>query len=128
MRVSPSQVHQGALLTITASGCASGGTDTVTSAAFPAVTLPAGTTTTATVTARVYNTATLGAHTLTVQCRGASTNASFTVLTGTPAQGGLGGTQTPSTTEMALGGTMTALAAGIGAFLLSRRRTHHSRA
>ncbi|MCX5233202.1 hypothetical protein [Streptomyces sp. NBC_00233] len=122
--VSPSQVHQGALLTITASDCTSGGT--VTSDAFPAVTLPAAVTTTA--TARVNNTATPGTHTLAVQCGTGTATASFTVLTGAAAQGGLGGTQTPHTTEMVLGGALTALAACTGAFLLSRRtrRTHHS--
>ncbi|MFE9139656.1 hypothetical protein [Streptomyces sp. NPDC007355] len=121
--VSPSQVHQGALLTITASGCAGGGT--VTSDAFPSGALPAAITTT--VTARVYNTATPGAHTLTVQCGTGTASASFTVLTGTPAQGGLGGTQTPGPAQMALGATMTALAAGTAAFLLSRRTRHHHR-
>ncbi|MEU9298650.1 hypothetical protein [Streptomyces sp. NPDC048266] len=118
--VSPSQVHQGALLTITASGCTSGGT--ITSAAFPAVTLPAGASTSA--TARVNNNATTGAATLTVQCGGRSANASFTVLAGTPAQGGLGGTQGPSTTATAVGGTLTALALATGTVLLLRRRTH----
>ncbi|MFC8016476.1 hypothetical protein, partial [Streptomyces cinereoruber] len=117
--VSPSQVHQGALLTVTASGCTSGGT--ITSTAFPAVTLPAGATTS--VTARVNNNAITGTGTLTVQCGGRSANASFTVLAGAPAQGGLGGTQGPSTTATALGGTLTALALATGTALLLRRRT-----
>ncbi|MFE5940885.1 hypothetical protein ACFQ69_36900 [Streptomyces sp. NPDC056470] len=117
--MSPSQVHQGALLTITASGCTSGGT--VTSAAFPAVTLPAAIT--ATATARVNDTATPGAHTLTVRCGTGNANASFTVLTGAAAQGGLGGTHAPSTIEMTIGGAMTALAVCTGAFLSTRRRT-----
>ncbi|MEJ8639997.1 hypothetical protein [Streptomyces sp. MS2.AVA.5] len=119
--MSPSQVHQGALLKISASGCTNGGT--VTSTAFPVVILPAASSTTA--AARVNNTATPGAHTVTVRCGNGTANASFTVLVGAAAQGGLGGTQTPSTTEMALGGAMTALA-GTAALLLNRRRTRHS--
>ncbi|MEU9298759.1 hypothetical protein [Streptomyces sp. NPDC048266] len=121
--VNPSQVHQGALLTVTASGCTNGGT--ITSTAFPSVTLPAGATTSA--TARVNNNAITGAGTLTVQCSGRSTNASFTILAGTPAQGGLGGTQGPSSTATAVGGTLTVLAIGTGTFLLARRRTHSTR-
>ncbi|MFD5110691.1 hypothetical protein [Streptomyces cinereoruber] len=121
--VSPSQVHQGALLTITASGCTSGGT--ITSTAFPTVSLPAGATTNT--TARVNNNATTGTATLTVQCSGRSANTSFTVLAGTPAQGGLGGTQGPSTTATALGGTLTALALATGTVLLLRRRTYPTR-
>ncbi|GGT24479.1 hypothetical protein GCM10010271_29840 [Streptomyces kurssanovii] len=115
--VSPSQVHQGATLKVTASGCTSGGT--VTSAAFPAVQLPAGTTTTA--TARVTDTATPGAHTVTVRCGSRTANASFTVLAGTPARGGLGGSQISGTAVTAAGGAMAALAACTGAFLIVRR-------
>ncbi|MDX2565510.1 hypothetical protein PV371_39205 [Streptomyces sp. TX20-6-3] len=121
--VSPSQVHQGALLTVTASGCTGGGT--ITSTSFPTVTLPAGATTST--TARVNNNATTGTATLTVQCSGRSANASFTVLAGTPAQGGLGGTQGPSTTATAVGGTLTALALATGTGLLLRRRTRPTR-
>ncbi|MFI8294262.1 hypothetical protein ACIGBL_34755 [Streptomyces sp. NPDC085614] len=87
------------------------------------VTLPAGITTTA--TARVSDTTTASAHTLTVQCGNATANASFTVLTGTPAQGGLGGTQALSTAVMAAGGAMAALAAATGTFLLVRRARHN---
>ncbi|MFD3537468.1 hypothetical protein [Streptomyces sp. NPDC058664] len=121
--ISPSQVHQGALLTVTASGCTSGGT--ITSGAFPTVTLPAGATTSA--TARVNNNATAGARILTVQCGSTSANASFTVLAGTPAQGGVGGAQGPGAMAMAAGGILAILAAGTGAFLLIRRRTHPPR-
>lgn len=118
VRVSPSQVHQGATLSVSASGCTSGGT--VRSAAFPTVTLPAGSRTS--VTARVYNTATVGAATLSVQCGGRSANATFTVLRGAAAQGGVGGSRTPSGAEIAAGSAMTGLAACAGAFLLARRR------
>ncbi|MFJ2061341.1 hypothetical protein ACIOMM_36325 [Streptomyces sp. NPDC087908] len=117
VRVNPSQVHQGALLTITASGCTDGGT--VTSTAFPVTTLPA----IGTATARVNNTATPGSHTLTVRCGTGTGTASFTVLSGAAAQGGLGGIQTPGTTEIVVGGSMAVLAAVAGAFLFSRRRS-----
>ncbi|MGW7285454.1 hypothetical protein ACWGH4_08150 [Streptomyces sp. NPDC054847] len=116
--MSPSQVHQGATLRVTASGCTGGGT--VTSAAFPTVQLPAGATTTA--TARVTNTATPGAHTLTVRCGNRTANASFTVLAGAAARGGLGGSQVSSTAVTAAGGAMAALAVGTGAFLITRRQ------
>ncbi|WP_244258339.1 hypothetical protein [Streptomyces sp. Tu 2975] len=116
--MSPSQVHQGATLQVTASGCTRGGT--VTSAAFPTVQLPAGTTTTA--TARVTNTATPGAHTLTVRCDGRTANASFTVLAGAAARGGIGGSQNSGTAVTAVGGAMAALSACTGAFLITRRR------
>ncbi|MEU0374428.1 hypothetical protein ABZ070_30125 [Streptomyces sp. NPDC006283] len=115
--MSPSQVHQGATLQLTASGCTSGGT--VTSAAFPTVQLPTGATTTA--TARVTDTATPGAHTLTVRCGSRTANASFTVLAGAAARGGLGGSQIPGTAAIAAGSAMTALAACTGAFLVTRR-------
>jgi hypothetical protein len=115
--LSSAQVHQGATLQVTASGCTSGGT--VTSAAFPTVQLPAGATTTA--IARVHGTAAPGAQTLTVRCGSRTANASFTVLAGAAAQGGLGGSQTPSTMVTAAGGAMAALAACTGAFLITRR-------
>lgn len=116
--VSPSQVHQGATLSVTASGCTSGGT--VTSAAFPTVRLPAGSRTTT--TARVNNTATPGAATLTVTCSGRSAHAGFTVLKGTATQGGLGGSQSLGTAETAIGTAMAAGALAAGAFVVSRRR------
>lgn len=118
VKVSPSQVHQGASLRVTASGCTRGGT--VTSAAFPTVRLSAGKTSTA--TARVSNTARPGAHTLTVRCDGRTANASFTVLAGAAARGGIGGSQAPSTTVTAVGGVMAAASACTGAFLITRRR------
>lgn len=120
VRVSPSQVHQGATLSVTASGCTSGGT--VTSAVFPAVHLPAGATTTA--TARVDNSATPGAARLTVTCSGRSANANFTVLRGAATQGGLGGSHSPGTAEMVLGASMAAGSAAAGAFYLVRRHNH----
>jgi hypothetical protein len=123
VRVSPSQVHQGATLSVSASGCSGGGT--VTSAAFPTVRLPAGTRTTA--TARVYNTAAVGPATLSVQCGGRSANASFTVIAGAASQGGLGGSQSPSTGEIAAGATMAGVAACAGVFFLARRRPSRGR-
>ncbi|MER7665364.1 hypothetical protein [Streptomyces sp. NPDC096193] len=115
--MSPMQVHQGATLQVTASGCTTGGT--VTSAAFPTVTLPAGATTTA--TARVNNGATPGTHTSTVRCGSRTANASFTVLVGAGAQGGFGGSQMPGTMTTIAGGALAALGACTGAFLITRR-------
>lgn len=123
VRVTPSQVHQGATLSVTASGCSGGGT--VTSAAFSAVRLPAGARTTATV--RVRNTARVGPATLTVQCGSRGANATFTVIAGAAAQGGLGGSRTPSTTEITTGAAMAGLAACAGALLLRRHRPDRGR-
>ncbi|MDQ1006614.1 hypothetical protein QFZ82_001099 [Streptomyces sp. V4I23] len=117
VRVSPGQVHQGATLAVTASGCTGGGT--VTSSVFPTVTLPRGATSTA--TARVDNTATPGRATLSVHCGGRTAHATFTVLAGTAAQGGLGGSYTPGTSEVAAGAALTGMAAAAGAVLLRRR-------
>lgn len=116
VRVSPSQVHQGATLTVTFSGCSGGGT--VTSTAFPTVTVPTGA---RTATARVDNTARPGAATLSVRCGGRTASATFTVLAGTAAQGGLGGSYTPGPHEVAAGAALTGMAAATGAVLLRRR-------
>ncbi|MEV4331726.1 hypothetical protein AB0K02_14480 [Streptomyces sp. NPDC049597] len=118
VRVSPGQVHQGATLSVTVSGCPGGGT--VSSAAFPTVTLPAGATT---VTARVDNTATPGAARLTVHCGGRTAHATFTVLAGAAAQGGLGGSYAPGTGEIAAGAALTGMAAAAAGAVLLRRRS-----
>jgi hypothetical protein len=47
----------------------------------------------------------------------------FTVLAGRGAQGGLGGSVGPSSTEMALGGGLAAAAAVGGGLFIARRRS-----
>ncbi|MEV4936922.1 hypothetical protein [Streptomyces zaomyceticus] len=120
--VSPFEVHPGSTLTITARGCNRGGT--VTSNAFPDATLSGGNGV-STAVARVYNNATPGNYNLAVRCNGGSNVVTepFRVLPGRGAQGGLGGSLAPSSTEMAVGGSLVAAAAlGGGLFIVRRRR------
>ncbi|MGW8763711.1 hypothetical protein ACWGN5_14535 [Streptomyces sp. NPDC055815] len=117
--VSPFAVHQGALLTITVRGCAGG---TVTSNAFATATLPAAVNGVSTVTVRIFNNATPGQYNLAVQCNGRTLTQSFRVLAGQGAQGGLGGSMAPSSTEMAVGGSLVAAAALGGGLFIARRR------
>ncbi|MET9951836.1 hypothetical protein ABZ135_09855 [Streptomyces sp. NPDC006339] len=123
VNVMPSAVHQGSTLTITVKGCAGG---TVTSAAFPTVSLSAPFGGVSSAVARVYNHATPGEHTLTVHCTSPSRvlTQRFRVLAGQGTTGGLGGSLAPSSTEMAVGGSLVAAAAlGGGLFVVRRRRT-----
>ncbi|MFF8605597.1 hypothetical protein ACF06X_06630 [Streptomyces sp. NPDC015346] len=119
--VTPSAVHQGSTLTITVKGCAGG---TVSSAAFPTVSLSAPFGGVSSAVARIHNNATIGEHTLTVHCT--SPNRVFTqrfrVLAGQGATGGIGGSLAPSSTEMAVGGSLVAAAALGGGMFLARRR------
>ncbi|MEV4946802.1 hypothetical protein [Streptomyces sp. NPDC053755] len=122
--VTPFAVHQGSTLTITVRGCSGGGT--VSSAAFPTTTLSANHDGVSSAVARIHNNAPLGQQTLTVRCN--NNNRVFTqqfrVLAGQGAQGGIGGSLAPSSTEMALGGSLVAAAAlGGGLFIARRRRT-----
>ncbi|MFF0425048.1 hypothetical protein [Streptomyces sp. NPDC004520] len=117
--VSPFAVHQGALLTITVRGCSGG---TVTSNAFATVTLPAAVNGVSTATARIFDNATPGQYNLAVQCGGRTLTQSFRVLAGQGAQGGLGGSMAPSSTEMAVGGSLVAAAALGGGLFIARRR------
>ncbi|MFI8961779.1 hypothetical protein ACIGO8_06650 [Streptomyces sp. NPDC053493] len=117
--VSPFAVHQGGLLTITARGCAGG---TVTSDAFTTTNLTGSTNGLSTATVRIFNNATPGQHTLTVTCDGRTRTASFRVLAGQGAAGGLGGSLAPSSTEMAVGGSLVAAAALGGGLFVARRR------
>ncbi|MFE1906094.1 hypothetical protein ACFW96_20865 [Streptomyces gardneri] len=120
--VSPFEVHPGSTLTITARGCNRGGT--VTSNAFPDATLSGGNNLN-TAVARVHNNATPGNYNLAVRCNGGTNvvTESFRVLPGRGAQGGLGGSLAPSSTEMAVGGSLVAAAAlGGGLFIIRRRR------
>ncbi|MGW7465593.1 hypothetical protein ACWGJT_13030 [Streptomyces xantholiticus] len=77
-------------------------------------------------TARVRNNATPGNYSLTVRCNdnGQTATASFRVLSGRGAQGGLGGSIGPSKAEMAIGAGLVATAAvGGSLFIVRRRRT-----
>ncbi|MER5965051.1 hypothetical protein [Streptomyces sp. NPDC002057] len=121
--VNPYEVHPGSTLTITARGCNRGGT--VTSNAFPETTLSGNNNGVSTAVARVYNHATPGNYNLAVRCNGNNSVVTqpFRVLPGRGAQGGLGGSLAPSSTEMAVGGSLVAAAAlGGGLFIVRRRR------
>ncbi|WP_406064666.1 hypothetical protein OG462_36980 [Streptomyces sp. NBC_01077] len=120
--VSPFEVHPGSTLTITARGCNRGGT--VTSNAFPDASLSGNSNGQSTAVARVYNSATPGNYNLAVRCNGGSSVVTepFRVLPGRGAQGGLGGSLAPSSTEMAVGGSLVAAAALGGGLFIARRR------
>ncbi|MFE0701673.1 hypothetical protein [Streptomyces sp. NPDC058872] len=122
--VNPSAVHPGSTLTITVRGCGHGGT--VTSNAFPETNLSVNSNGLSSAVARVHDNATPGNYNLAVKCSDNSAVATrpFRVLPGRGAQGGLGGSLTPSSTEMAVGGSLVAAAAlGGGLFVIRRRRT-----
>lgn len=120
--VNPQSVHQGSTLTITVEGCKRGGT--VTSNAFPQTSLPASRTGVATAMARINDNAALGRHSLIVTCNDNQMvgTAQFTVLAGRGAQGGLGGSVGPSSTEMAIGAGLVGTAAVGGGLFIARRR------
>ncbi|MEU8518667.1 hypothetical protein [Streptomyces sp. NBC_01216] len=117
--VTPHAVHQGSTLTISVRGCAGG---TVTSNAFPTTTLSGNNNGVSTATARVHNNATPGQYNLAVNCNGRTLTQSFRVLAGQGSQGGLGGSLAPSSTEMAVGGSLVAAAALGGGLFIARRR------
>ncbi|MDI9883394.1 hypothetical protein QMZ92_03000, partial [Streptomyces sp. HNM0645] len=75
-------------------------------------------------TARIFDRATPGQYNLAVRCHDSNRIATrtFIVLSGRGARGGLGGSQGPSSTEMAVGGGLVATAAVGGAVYLLRRR------
>ncbi|MEU9859294.1 hypothetical protein AB0D99_00340 [Streptomyces sp. NPDC047971] len=123
--VSPFAVHQGATLTITVRGCAGG---TVSSNAFPTVTLSGNVNGVSTATARIHNNATPGQYNLAVQCGGRTLTQTFRVLAGQGALGGIGGSLAPSSTEMAVGGSLVAAAALGGGLFIARRRMSGGRA
>ncbi|MFD0366688.1 hypothetical protein [Streptomyces sp. NPDC127114] len=118
--VSPFAVHQGALLLVTTRDCAAG---TVSSAAFPSGTLSGSNQGFSTVSVRIFNNATPGLHTLTATCvNGRKLTTQFRVLAGQGAEGGLGGSLAPTSTEMAVGGSLVAAAALGGGLFIARRR------
>ncbi|MCH0539741.1 hypothetical protein I3F58_09225 [Streptomyces sp. MUM 203J] len=122
LSVSPSVVHQGGVLNVHVEGCNRGGT--VTSNAFPRTHLTV-TSSGQTATPRVFDHATPGRYNLAVRCNDSSrvATASFRVVPGRGAQGGLGGSVTPSSTEMAVGAGLVGTAALGGALFISRRRS-----
>ncbi|MBT2443818.1 hypothetical protein J7E93_27715 [Streptomyces sp. ISL-36] len=119
--VTPFAVHQGSTLTITVRGCSGG---TVSSAAFPTTTLSANSNNVSSAVVRIHNNATLGQHTLTVHCNNSNRvlTQQFRVLAGQGSQGGIGGSLAPSSTEMAVGGSLVAAAALGGGLFIARRR------
>ncbi|MCX4820854.1 hypothetical protein OG883_13240 [Streptomyces sp. NBC_01142] len=124
VRVNPQSVHQGGTLTITVQGCKRGGT--VASNAFSQVQLSNNGQNQSTASARIHDHTTPGQYNLAVRCNDNSNVATvqFTVLSARGAQGGLGGSVGPSSTEMAIGGALVATAAvGGGLFVARRRRT-----
>ncbi|MFD3482144.1 hypothetical protein [Streptomyces sp. NPDC058665] len=120
--VNPFAVHQGGTLRITVDGCGHGGT--VTSNAFPKTHLSVNSSGHSTATARIHNHATPGDYNLSVKCSDNSRIAThrFRVLAGQGAQGGLGGSIGPSSTEMAVGAGLVASAAVGGTVFIARRR------
>ncbi|MFI8521166.1 hypothetical protein ACIGEZ_25600 [Streptomyces sp. NPDC085481] len=123
VQVSPFEVFPGATLTVTVRGCNRGGT--VTSNAFPETSLSRDNSGLSTAVARIFNNATPGNYNLAVRCNDDNrvVTRPFRVLPGRGAQGGLGGSLAPSSTEMAVGGGLVAAAAlGGGVFIARRRR------
>ncbi|MEU6944472.1 MULTISPECIES: hypothetical protein [unclassified Streptomyces] len=123
--VSPQAVHQGGILTISVRNCPGG---RVTSNAFPTVTLSGNVNGVSTATARIHDHATPGQYNLAVQCGGRTLTQTFRVLAGQGAQGGLGGSLAPSSTEMAVGGSLVAAAALGGGLFIARRRMSSGKA
>jgi hypothetical protein len=79
-------------------------------------------------TATIRNNARLGSHTFTVACSQGSGTGTFTVIGAGAAQGGLGGLMRPTAAEMAIGGSMVAVAAIGGCVYLMRRRVSGGKA
>ncbi|MFF7177440.1 hypothetical protein [Streptomyces sp. NPDC008121] len=118
--VTPFAVHQGSTLTITVRGCSGG---RVTSDAFPTTSLSANVNGVSSAVARIHDNARLGQHTLTVHCNNNRVlTGQFRVLAGQGSQGGIGGSLAPSSTEMAVGGSLVAAAGLGGGLFIARRR------
>lgn len=118
----PSVIARGGQLTITVDGCSRGGT--ATSEAFRPTPLSPMGGSTAKGTATVHQNARPGSHSITVNCGGRTlTNpAAFTVIGGV--RGGLGGSSSTGATptDMAIGGSLIAVAlVGGGVFWMRRR-------
>ncbi|GAB2853091.1 hypothetical protein GCM10027074_20040 [Streptomyces deserti] len=120
----PSVIARGGQLTITVDGCRQGGT--ATSNAFPRTTLTPirGANDTAKGTATIHADARPGTYDITVNCSGRTLTrpAAFTVIGGV--RGGLGGSSSSGATptDMAIGGSLVAVAViGGGVFWMRRR-------
>ncbi|KUH36824.1 MULTISPECIES: hypothetical protein [Streptomyces] len=127
--VSPTQVHQGGSLAVSAMGCGHGGT--VSSNAFPKTALTVNHSGHSAATPRIYDHATPGQYNLAVRCSDSSrvVTRTFRVIRGRGAEGGLGGSMTPTSTEVAVGAVLAGGAAlGGGLFLIRRRRPSAGRA
>ncbi|MFE9740456.1 hypothetical protein [Streptomyces sp. NPDC006477] len=122
VQVNPYDVHAGSTITITAKGCGHGGT--VTSNAFPTTNLSVNSNGLSSAIARVNNNATPGNYNLAVRCSDSTRVVThpFRVLAGRGAAGGIGGSLAPSSTEMAVGGSLVAAAALGGGLFIARRR------
>ncbi|TXL85681.1 hypothetical protein OIE71_30210 [Streptomyces sp. NBC_01725] len=122
VRVNPFAVHQGGTLHITVDGCGHGGT--VTSNAFPTAQLSVNSSGHSEARARIHNNATPGDYNLSVKCSDNSRIAThrFRVLSGQGAEGGIGGSIGPSSTEMAIGAGLVGTAAVGGTYFIARRR------
>lgn len=120
--VSPTRVHQGGSLAVSAMGCGHGGT--VTSNAFPKTALTVNDSGHSAATPRIYDHATPGRYNLAVRCSDSPrvATASFTVIRGQGTDGGLGGSLAPSSTEMAVGASLVGAATLGGAVFVGRRR------
>ncbi|MFJ8648738.1 hypothetical protein ACIRNI_21770 [Streptomyces sp. NPDC093546] len=120
--VRPTQVHQGGQLAVSASGCNRGGS--VTSNAFPPTALTLNRSGNSAATPRIYDHATPGQYNLAVKCNDSPlvVTRTFTVIAGRGAQGGLGGSMAPSSTEMTIGAALVGTAAIGGGLFISRRR------
>ncbi|MEE1754522.1 hypothetical protein [Streptomyces sp. SP18CS02] len=121
--VSPSHVHQGGQLAVSASGCPNGGS--VSSNAFPRTALTLNRSGQSAATPRIYDHATPGQYNLAVRCNNNDSRVVtrvFSVISGRGAQGGLGGSMAPSSTEMTVGAALVGTAAIGGGLFISRRR------
>ncbi|MCB5165468.1 hypothetical protein LG634_11570 [Streptomyces bambusae] len=125
--VNPLNVHQGARMDVTATGCRDGG-EVESPDAFRDKKMSPGRISFATV--RIFDEARPGRHTLTVRCHGSDVLGTheFRVLPARGAQGGLGGSFGPSTAETAMGAGLVGVAAlGAGVHVMRRRRSLRGR-
>ncbi|WP_030194366.1 hypothetical protein [Streptomyces sp. NRRL S-87] len=120
--VSPFRVHQGSTMQVSAAGCQQGGLVFSRDNTFDSERLSPGSIGFATV--RIHDHARPGRHEVHVRCNGSEREGSreFEVLAARGAQGGLGGSFGPSTTETAIGaGLVGSAALGAGIHLMRRR-------
>ncbi|MCS0639859.1 hypothetical protein NX801_30345 [Streptomyces sp. LP05-1] len=139
--ISPNPVHQGGTLAVSVQGCRRGGA--VWSNAFPKTALSLNSSGHSAATPRIYDHARPGQYTLSVRCNDSNNGnnngnnnggfggdggnnqivtRTFRVIEGRGAQGGLGGSMAPSSTEMAIGAGLVGTAAIGGGLFISRRR------